>query len=120
MQEIQSQAAFDMLQPGLLIDRISNHPPFRVCLIIKDFLIDWTFRVKVGSCISSKFDMKVGCGQGSTLGPRLFSVYCGGLRDIIPHSFVTYADNAHVMISGMDIDELKDRGWKIDKKSQQL
>ncbi len=55
--------------------------------------------------------MKVGCAQGSTLGPRLFSIYCGKLREIIPQeSFVVaYADDTYVLIADKDIEVIRSR-----------
>ncbi len=55
--------------------------------------------------------MKVGCAQGSTLGSRLFSIFCGKLREIIPQeSFVVaYADDTYVLIADKDIEVLRSR-----------
>ncbi len=47
--------------------------------------------------------------KGSTLGRKLFLIYCGGLRDVINDGLVAYADYAYVLISGKDTNDLKDQ-----------
>ena len=51
--------------------------------------------------------MKVGCAQGSTLGPKLFSIYCDGLSSVLDHKVIAYADDAYVIISGNSVEELR-------------
>ncbi len=102
-------AAFDMLRPGLMIERINGRLPYRICRIMKDFLTNRSFSVKVGSEVSSSRRMDVGCAQGSTLGPKLFSMYCGGLGEVLDEKIVAYADDAYVLIEGEDIHEIRER-----------
>jgi len=45
-------AAFDMLRPGVLMNTIKGHLPFKICRIIHDFLVGRSFRVKLGSSFS--------------------------------------------------------------------
>jgi len=95
-------AAFDLLRPGIMLQRLVGVLPYKICKILHEFLIGHSFSVKLGDSLSKNYKMPVGCAQGSTLGPRLFSMYCGGLRDVIKDDLVAYADDAYVLISGVD------------------
>ncbi len=83
--------------------------PFKICRIILNFHQNRSFKVKVGSAVSKEYSMIVGCEQGSTLGPRLFSIYCGGLRNIIKDELVACTDDVYVLIPGTDVEELKEK-----------
>jgi hypothetical protein len=104
-------AAFDMSRPGLMINIINGRLPFKICRIMKDFLTERSFSVKVASDVSSSMNMDVSCAQGFTLGPKLFSMYCGGLSEVIKENFVAYADDAYVLISGNNVQELRYRAY---------
>lgn len=108
-------AAFDLLRPGILVNRIKKHLPFKITRIIADFLHHRNYRVKLGNSLSSSYDLKMGCAQGSTLGPKLFSMYCGGLSEVVDANLVVYADDAYVLVKGDDIIELQERMSKILK-----
>ncbi len=99
-------AAFDLLMPDkfyhLFKDQISNELMF----CIMDFLQDRCFHVEVGGKKSRRVSLDRGCVQGSVLGPRLFSVYTGGLLKALSNTdqdscvkIVTYADDTYVIIS---------------------
>jgi Reverse transcriptase (RNA-dependent DNA polymerase) len=103
-------AAFDLLRPGILINSIKGKIPYLICRIIADFLSGRNYRVKLGNSVSSMYDLKVGCAQGSTLGPKLFAMYCGGLSDIVNYPLVAYADDVYVMIPGDNPEELVSKG----------
>jgi hypothetical protein len=62
--------------------------------------------------LSSSFLLPVGMPQGSTLGPKVFSLYCHDLINCIPGTLVTYADDSYILISSKDEEDLK-------KKSEQ-
>ncbi len=105
--------AFDLLRPGVLLKSMVGRVPYSLCRIILDFLSDRSFCVKVGSSLSSERKMIAGCAQGSTLGPKLFSVYCGGLKDVIQGILVAYADDANVLLSGSNIETLRSKASEV-------
>ncbi len=43
------------------------------------------------------------------MGPKLFSMYCGGLSDVIKEKVVCYADDAYVILTGDNMQELTAR-----------
>ena len=102
-------AAFDLLHPGLLLDTVRGKLPYKICRILRDFLTERSFAVKVGSEISAEKPLRVGCAQGSTLGPKLFSIYCGGLGKVITENLVAYAYDAYVLVSGSDLTDVVER-----------
>jgi len=76
-----------------------------------DFLSERSFQVKMGKSLSAIKKLKVGCVQGSILGPKLFTMYMRKLPDILGISskthLVAYADDAYVSIAGNDVDKVK-------------
>lgn len=62
-------------------------------------------------------ELPIGCVQGSILGPRLFTLYMGGLCEAIGHSEVVgYADDTYVVIGGDSFDDIKEKLKEISKK----
>jgi hypothetical protein len=109
-------AAFDMLRPGILGNVLKKSMPSKVTCLILDFLSDRSYKVKLGTSLSLEIEMKIGCAQGSTIGPKLFSMYCGGLSRIICERVIWYADDSYVLLVGNDIEELKERASTTMKK----
>lgn len=59
---------------------------------------------------SSSKNLPIGCVQGSTLGPRLFTNYCGGLKSMLNvDHFVCYTDDSYVVITDSDLENAKRR-----------
>ncbi len=117
MYSVDLSAAFDMLRPGLMMRTIFGKLPFAVCRIILDFLTDRSYKVKFGSCLSKEFPLRIGCAQGSTLGPKLFSMYCGDLQYLIKEDIkiVSYADDTYVIVISDDLIDLKQKALNILK-----
>lgn len=101
-------AAFDLLRPDILQATLSNVISPGLLNTIMDFLSERKFCVEVNGKRSNAKSLKVGCVQGSILGPRLFTLYLRNLQEIIPQAFVvSYADDTYVSISAKTIEEVK-------------
>jgi len=108
---IDLSAAFDLLRPDRLFEDLQNIVPMELLKIIMDFLSSRTFQVEINGIRSAQRHLKVGCVQGSILGPRLFTLYMRNLEKLLPKELkskiVAYADDTYVSISGSNLDILK-------------
>jgi len=54
---------------------------------------------------SQEKELQVGWVQGSTLGPRLFTIYCGGIpHNINAYHYTCYAVDSYVITKDKDLD----------------
>jgi len=64
-----------------------------------DFLTNRSFKVDIDGELSNLKKLKLGCVQGSILGPKLFNLY---MRDVSSnvngHHITTYADDSYVLV----------------------
>lgn len=69
-------SAFDKVwHKGLLYKLAQHNTPLYLLELIKDFLTDRTFSVKIGSFETGKYSISCGVPQGAVLSPTLFSVF---------------------------------------------
>lgn len=70
------EKAFDKVwHDGLISKLIQNNTPHQLVHIIKSFLKDKSFYIKIGKAKSTTRSINVGVPQGSSLSPQLFCVY---------------------------------------------
>jgi len=102
-------AAFDLLQKEILVDILHRKGiQIEVIKVIFEYLSDRQGFVQVDDCISCVRNVKLGCVQGSILGPILFNVYTSELESVVsPWELVSYADDTYVVIHGNEIEEVK-------------
>jgi len=101
-------AAFDVLRPDVFYRNLESKIDPQLLSILMDFLTDRKFKVKVENSHSLEKDLKIGCVQGSILGPRLFTLYLSDLASKLSEAFVvSYADDTYVAISDPDVNVLK-------------
>jgi len=109
---IDLSAAFDLLRPDMLYDGLRDVVPKNLLEIILNFLSSRKFKVELNNVRSTERCLKVGCVQGSILGPRLFTLYMRNLEKILPEhqksKIIAYADDTYVSISGKSITEVKE------------
>jgi len=111
MYSLDLTAAFDLLRPDIFADQWQHKIPPWLLKILMDFLTDRTFKVQLKESKSGSRDLKIGCVQGSVLGPRLFTMYISQLENILPSdTFVTsYADDTYVCLSDQNPKNLSER-----------
>ncbi len=109
-------AAFDLIRPGLFVKKAAKLIEPGLVHLMKEFIINRRAYVEFNGTTSCTFSMDVGTPQGSTLGPKVFNIYCHDLIDAIEDGFlVTFADDSYVLVSADNIDELKDKATKTLK-----
>jgi hypothetical protein len=101
-------AAFDVFRPDLFVQMFDKVLSHGLAFSISDFLWNRKIACDVFGARSVTLDMPIGCVQGSTLGPRLFTLYMGKLSEKLCHpEVIGFADDTYVVISGDDIESIK-------------
>jgi len=101
-------AAFDMLRPDTFVRLLNNKIPDDLLCILDEFLTDRKFYVEINGKASQQKSIDRGCPQGSVLGPVLFNLYTGTIKDKLPLDvhLTSYADDSYVIINDKDQEEL--------------
>ncbi len=111
-------AAFDLVRPGIFARKARNIiKDDGLTWLIYDYITERKAYVEVGSSTSMIFNLDLGCPQGSTLGPKVFNLYCSDLiNEINDGVLVSYADDSYVVMHSKDLEDLKERvSVQIDK-----
>jgi len=101
-------AAFDLLQPDIFYTNLREIIEPGLMNTLMDFLSGRKFQVEVDGKRSKERVLRVGCVQGSILGPKLFTLYMRSLPEKIGNAhIITYADDTYVSLSSTHIEELR-------------
>jgi len=97
-------AAFDLLRKETLAEiMVSKGISIHLTRIVFEYLSTRYGYVQIGEQRSCVREIKLGCVQGSILGPFLFNLYTSELSRIIsPWQTIAYADDAYVIINDKD------------------
>jgi len=111
-------AAFDLIQPNVFIQKIlsSGKINHQMANLLYDLLKGRKAYVEAGEHQSATIAFPVGCPQGSTLGPKIFNLYCADLIDSISEGhLVSYADDSYVIVSAKDEQQLVEKTKSVLK-----
>ena len=107
---IDLSAAFDLINPRIFSEVcLSLRIDSWTCRVLVNFLRDRLAYVSINQDNSSPFGLKLGCAQGSTLGPKIFNIYVSGLATCLERPgvhVVSYADDSYVVVSADSYDSL--------------
>jgi len=97
-------AAFDLLRKETLAEiMVSKGISIHLIRIIFEYLSNRFGYVQIENQRSCVREIKLGCVQGSILGPFLFNLYTSELSKVVsPWQAVAYADDAYVIINEKD------------------
>ncbi len=112
-------AAFDLIRPGIFITKaLQTFPDRGIIHLVHDFITNRKAYVDTGQGVSSVFKFSAGCPQGSTLGPKVFNIYCNDLLQAVKdYGFlVTYADDSYVVVEADNKEELITKTKTVMKK----
>ena len=91
--------AFDKVwHPGLLF-KLKQHLPAPFFFVLKSYLQNRCFYVKINSEISNICEIKAGIPQGSVLGPVLYTFYTSDIPVNDDVTVATYADDTALLAS---------------------
>jgi len=130
-------AAFDMLRPDTFKKLMENKIPRALLGMIDEFLTDRKFYVEMNGKPSSPKHIDRGCPQGSVLGPVLFNLYTGTIKEKLPTDVMltAYADDSYVVVSDSSeenlirkteeclskhIDSLEQIGMKVNQSKTEI
>ena len=103
--------AFDLVDHSILVKKLQHYGIRGVALDwLKSYLNNREQFVSVNGKDSVKKQIKYGVPQGSILGPLLFIIYINDIPGISKIAkFILYADDANIIISGDNINEIKEQ-----------
>ena len=94
------QGAFDKVwKHGLIHKMLSAGFSPSLVQIIRNFLENRSFQVKIGRCITNRSPMSAGVPQGSPLSPILYSIYTSDIPITPGADIATYADDTAIFTS---------------------
>jgi hypothetical protein len=89
--------AFDKVWHAGLVHKLRQALPLNYFLLLKSYLHNRHFRVKVGNDYSELKYIHAGVAQGSVLGPLLYLLYMADLP-MSPRTFIaTFADDTSIL-----------------------
>ncbi len=81
-----------------------------VVSLVRDFITERKTYVEIGHSVSTILNLDVGCPQGSTLGPKVLSLYWKDLIDSVDEGLlIPYADDSYVVVVFDDLESLKEK-----------
>ena len=115
---IDLKKAFDQVPHSLLLEKLWYYGiRGKIHAWFINYFDNRSFRVKVGSKLSSSRKIKSGVPQGSPLGPLLFNIYINDLPKIIPRniSIKLYADDIKLITNDNHPQNLKLMQYALDQ-----
>jgi hypothetical protein len=97
--------AFDKVWHTGLLYKLKNILPYYLYTLMKSYLQERQFRVRVGKTFSDIGSVGSGVPQGSALGPLLYTIYTHDMPVIINGITATFADDTAFMVSNSDKNE---------------
>ena len=91
--------AFDKVWHKGLLYKLKICLPKNIYKLLKSYLTDGTFQVKINQTVTKLFPINAGVPQGSVLGPTLYLLYTADLPTMQEITTATYADDTAILTS---------------------
>ncbi|KAL7291223.1 hypothetical protein TKK_0014836 [Trichogramma kaykai] len=89
--------AFDKVWHTGLLHKIKKNLPYALYQILKSYLENRTFQVKVNNEVTKLYDIHAGVPQGSVLGPTLYLLYTSDIPSSQTTTTATYVDDTALL-----------------------
>ena len=89
--------AFDKVWHKGLLNKLKRYLPKSLYKLLKSYLKNRTFQVKINDTVTDLFSINAGVPQGSVLGPTLYLLYTADIPVMDNTSTATYADDTAVL-----------------------
>ncbi|PNF25684.1 hypothetical protein B7P43_G16139 [Cryptotermes secundus] len=96
------QQAFDKVWHAGLLYKLKTYLPERFYIILKSYLHDRYFQIKLDDDLSDYKPIKTGVPQGSVLGPFLYLIFTADLPQTNDTLIATFADDTAILTSDLD------------------
>lgn len=93
------QQAFDKVWHEGLLYKLKRSLPHNMFLLLKSYIENRIFYVKINNATSSFYEIKAGVPQGSVLGPTLYLIYTADVPESDSVMTATFADDTAVLTS---------------------
>jgi len=101
MYSVDLSAAFDLLRKNTFREQLKDVMDPDLLSVIMDFLTDRQMVVEIDGKTSTSRAVRLGCVQGSVLGPKLFNIYMRNVTEhTLGHKLISYADDSYVILPG--------------------
>jgi hypothetical protein len=100
-------AAFDLLDKDILKNRMKEKGiPIHLSKVIMDWITDRIGFVEVNGKRSMFYEIRLGCVQGSVLGPFIFALFMSPLGELEMGKIFSYADDTYNGFSGKNFNDI--------------
>ncbi len=103
-------AAFDLVRSGIFVRKALRVIPDEGTVeLMHEFITNRKAFVELEDQSSFVFDLRAGTPQGSTLGPKIFNIYCNDLHEHVDGHLISYADDSYVVVCADSLKELTEK-----------
>lgn len=100
------ERAYDSVwRDGVLYKMIQASSPRYLVYLVRSFLCDRYFRVRVGDCLSSTRPMEAGLPQGAVLSPLLYNIFTADIPKSAFSDHFLYADDTALVSYSSNLDQ---------------
>ena len=92
------EKAFDKVWHAGLLETIKQHFPDSIHQLLKSYLSNRTFYVKVNDAYSDIQEINAGVPQGSVLGPILYTLYTVDIPTTSSSTTCTFANDTNILV----------------------
>lgn len=114
------KSAFNCIDHDILFAKLQRYGVRGVALdLLKSYMRDRPQQVSYNGVLSSEAVLNVGIGQGSCLGPEMYSIYTNDLNSYLENTSsarLMFADDTNLVVVGNSLLQLEERAHEVLRK----